>query len=210
MALADLAASKQATIKPRTQAENRDYRRQSLLEATIITVANLGVEGATIAKICAQAGASRGMSAHYFKSKEDLLAACLEYMFEQAINIKREISEQQDLDCEERIRRCACSSFTTPSFAREILAAWQAFISASRYTERYKVIIQQHNERTFELYLALFNQQKAQLKVPPGVAIQGLMALLEGLWSNIASQQNSISSDNAKLACDCYIRGCFN
>ena len=201
--------SQAESIQPRTQAQNRDYRRKCLLQASITTVAQLGVEGATIAKICAQAGASRGMSAHYFSSKEDLLAASLSFMFETATDIKLSISKQGDHSVKEKINRCACSSFSAPGFGWELLAAWQAFISASRYTQRYKDIIKNHNQRTFEFYLTLFTLEQHQLRVSPTIATQGLMALLDGLWSTIASQQDSFSMENAMLVCDCYISGCF-
>ncbi|WP_261843342.1 TetR/AcrR family transcriptional regulator [Aliamphritea ceti] len=198
--------------RPLTQVENREFRRKSLLEASVRTVAQQGVEGATIAKICAEAGASRGMSAHYFSSKEDLLAACLSKMFSDALDIKRQIGADTASDPLTLIHRCAAASFQPPGFDTDVLAAWQAFTSASRYTERYREIIQDNNRQMMAFYLQLFGHSgiKSNLRLPAKQATLGLLALLDGLWSNIALNKNELSTDDATQACKSYIQGCFN
>lgn len=201
----------QAISRPLTQAENREYRRKSLLEASVRTVAEQGIEGATIAKICAEAGASRGMSAHYFSSKEDLLAACLSKMFTDALDIKREIGADTDSDPLTLIHRCAAASFRPPGFDKNVLAAWQAFTSASRYTLRYREIIQENSQQMMAFYLHLFGEaaKTTPLHLPAEQATRGLLALLDGLWSNIALNKHALSTDDAIQACNSYIRGCF-
>lgn len=201
----------QAISRPLTQAENREYRRKSLLEASVRTVAEQGIEGATIAKICAEAGASRGMSAHYFSSKEDLLAACLSKMFADALDIKREIGADTGSDPLALIHRCAAASFQPPGFDRNVLAAWQAFTSASRYTLRYREIIQENSQQMMAFYLHLFSEaaKTTPLHLPAEQATLGLLALLDGLWSNIALNKHALSPDDAIQACNSYIRGCF-
>ncbi len=201
----------QAISRPLTQAENREYRRRTLLEASVRTVAKQGIEGATIAKICAEAGASRGMSAHYFSSKEDLLAACLSKMFSDALDIKRAIGTDNTSDPLPLIYRCAAASFEPPGFDRDVLAAWQAFTSASRYTERYHGIIQENSQQMMTFYLNLFNQASTEnsLRISAEQATLGLLALLDGLWSNIALNKNALTTEDAIQACNSYIRGCF-
>ncbi len=198
--------------RPLTQAENREFRRRSLLEASVRIVAQQGIEGATIAKICAEAGASRGMSAHYFSSKEDLLAACLSKMFSDALDTKRQIGAEVACDPLTLIHRCAAASFQPPGFDTNVLAAWQAFTSASRYTERYRDIIQENSRQMMAFYLQLFNHANAEnnLRLSEKQATLGLLALLDGLWSNIALNKNELSTDDAIQACNSYILGCFN
>lgn len=199
------------TNRPMTQAENREYRRTSLLSASVRSVAHLGVEGATIAKICAEAGASRGMSAHYFSSKEDLLAACLEKMFADALEIKRSIDAEENAGAREKILLCAAASFQPPGFDKDVLAAWHAFTSASRYTQRYHEIIVENNRQMLTFYGALFTAAAAQqpLRTSAEQATMGLLALLDGLWSNFAMEKNHLQADDAIEACRSYINGCF-
>ncbi len=86
----------------RTQAENRVYRRRSLLDAAIRTVARHDIHGATVERICAEAGASRGLIANYFDSKEALLLAALEEWYRQSIAIKSAMAANPDLTAEAR------------------------------------------------------------------------------------------------------------
>jgi AcrR family transcriptional regulator len=198
--------------KPRNQSENRDYRKKSLLKATIATIASFGVEGATIAKICAEAGASRGMSAHYFKSKEDLLTASFAHIFENTTAIKQSIVDSCELSAIERIYRCAAESFQPPNFGWENIAAWQAFTSASTYTPRYRKVIKTYNKSLFNTYFSLFIKANSEhcMNVSEKQATLGLLALLDGLWTNIALKKNNITAKSAITACNCYIDGCFH
>lgn len=196
--------------RPRTQAENRDYRQQSLLNATVKIVAERGVEGATIARICAQAGASRGMSAHYFSSKEALLTASFEKMFSDALNIKQRVAEEHADTPLEALRQCAAASFTPPGFDQDVLSAWQAFTHASRFNQAYAAIIQQNQQQLQRFYQQRFEQIDDGLQVSATQAANGLLALLDGLWNNFATRQNYITADAAIVACNSYINGCLN
>ncbi|RJO76697.1 TetR/AcrR family transcriptional regulator [Nocardia panacis] len=56
--------------------------RQRLLEATIDCLAELGWAAATVAVVAERAGVSRGAAQHHFPTREDLITAALEYMFD--------------------------------------------------------------------------------------------------------------------------------
>jgi AcrR family transcriptional regulator len=57
--------------------------RQRLLETTIRCLARRGWEVSTVAVIAAEAGISRGAVQHHFRTREALIIAALEYMFEE-------------------------------------------------------------------------------------------------------------------------------
>lgn len=56
---------------------DHEARREELLEATWRVIARTGIVGVTIREIAREAGVSTGILAHYFESKEDLLASAL-------------------------------------------------------------------------------------------------------------------------------------
>jgi AcrR family transcriptional regulator len=56
--------------------------RQRLLEAAITCLARDGWSAATVAVIAAEAGISRGAAQHHFPTREELITAALEFMFE--------------------------------------------------------------------------------------------------------------------------------
>jgi AcrR family transcriptional regulator len=59
----------------RSQAERRSEAERRLLLATVRIVAEQGLERFTLADVGVTAGYSRGLPAHYFQSKEGLIAA---------------------------------------------------------------------------------------------------------------------------------------
>ncbi|MGV9413821.1 TetR/AcrR family transcriptional regulator [Nocardia sp. NPDC003693] len=56
--------------------------RQRLLEATIDCLAEMGWAAATVAVVAERAGVSRGAAQHHFPTREDLITAALDYMFD--------------------------------------------------------------------------------------------------------------------------------
>lgn len=56
--------------------------RQRLLEATIECLAERGWATTTVSVVAERAGVSRGAAQHHFPTREDLITAALEYMFD--------------------------------------------------------------------------------------------------------------------------------
>ncbi len=192
-----------------TQAENRKFRRESLLRAAIVTVAQFDIAGATVERICAQAGASRGLIAHYFENKEELLLAALAHWFDTALFIKRQIADDASLSAYQRIKQVAYASFSSPSYSWETAAAWQAFTNASRYNQRYAEPIYRASRNTHALLEWLFAQaaQDRHLKIDARKAAVGLYILDDGLWNSLATGKDNLTLSQATEYCDGYIDG---
>ncbi|AYJ50925.1 TetR/AcrR family transcriptional regulator [Rhodococcus sp. P1Y] len=56
--------------------------RQRLLEATIASLADQGWGATTVGVVAEKAGVSRGATQHHFPTREDLITAALDYMFD--------------------------------------------------------------------------------------------------------------------------------
>lgn len=69
-----------AEVKRRTQAERRKMAETQLLDQAVKLVGKLGYDGFTLADVAEAAGYSRGLPAHYFGSKEELLARVAEHV----------------------------------------------------------------------------------------------------------------------------------
>jgi AcrR family transcriptional regulator len=202
-----------AIPKPRRrQAEIREYRRDSLLQAALITVGKYDIEAATVARICAEAGASRGLISHYFSSKEELLLSALSGLFDGAQKLKQAIADDEQLDLGERIRRIAHCSFQAPVYSWEIAAAWQAFTNASRHNPAFREPIRASTQDSIEtatpLFLRLADEQR--LRVDPQQAATGLFMLIDGLWNSLATGKDKLQTAQAMALCDTYIEGCLS
>ena len=195
----------------RTQAQNREYRRKSLLQAAIVTVAKYDIAGATVERICAQAGASRGLIAHYFDSKEELLLAALTNWFDLALGIKKQIAMDDELNAETRIRHIAYSSFDNPSYSWETAAAWQAFTNASRHNKAYAKPIRNASKFSNSVTEPLFKQtaRDHDIDIDTKKAAIGLYILDDGLWNSLATGKDNLTIIQAKAYCDAYIDGCL-
>jgi AcrR family transcriptional regulator len=68
---------------PRTHAERRLAAETAIVQAAFDIVATRGVDQVTLAEAGEEAGYSRALAAHYFESKEALLAAVAEHAIEQ-------------------------------------------------------------------------------------------------------------------------------
>ena len=195
----------------RTQAENRAWRRRSLLDAAVKTVARFDITGATVERICAEAGASRGLIAHYFDSKEELLIAALTEWYDQSLGIKADIAQDKSLGAEEKIRRIAEATFEPPSYSWEIAAAWQAFTNASRHDPAYAGPIRDASSRSHEITEPLFEQaaKDRNRRLDARQAAVGLYVLDDGLWNSLATGKDDLTPAGAKKICNAYIDGCL-
>jgi len=71
-----------STRKRRTQEERREEAERRILEAATRIIGKTGVETFTLADVGEAAGYSRGLPAHYFKTKAGLLTAVVKYLAE--------------------------------------------------------------------------------------------------------------------------------
>jgi AcrR family transcriptional regulator len=73
-----------AARKPtrRTQEERSAETRARLLDATIDCLVELGYAGCTTTEVAERAGVSRGAQLHHFPTKEELVLAAVEHLFE--------------------------------------------------------------------------------------------------------------------------------
>jgi AcrR family transcriptional regulator len=69
-----------STRKRRTQEERREEAERRILEAATRIIGKTGVETFTLADVGEAAGYSRGLPAHYFKTKAGLLTAVVKYL----------------------------------------------------------------------------------------------------------------------------------
>ncbi len=76
--------------------------RQRILEAAVESLATRGWEASSVAVIAADAGASRGALQHHFPTREDLIIAALDYVFEQQSERMQTVTVP-DIDGRERV-----------------------------------------------------------------------------------------------------------
>lgn len=197
--------------RPRTQPEIRAYRRQALLRAALEAVAQYDITGATVDRICALAGASRGLIGHYFSGKEELLVATLEAWFEEGLQNKRQVVAKRDLEPRQKLSEIIRLSFTPPTYRPDVIGAMQAFVNASRSMPAYREPLKGFSQSWRRLVAPLIQDaaSAAGKKCDGEDAAIGLLMLLDGLWGSLAVGKDGMTVARAIRICDDYIDGCF-
>lgn len=79
------------------QQDRSRLTRHRLLEATVDCLAEFGWSATTVAVVAQRAGVSRGATQHHFPTREDLITAALEFMFDSRMEqARREATELPD------------------------------------------------------------------------------------------------------------------
>ncbi|HSV70939.1 MAG TPA: TetR/AcrR family transcriptional regulator [Methylibium sp.] len=79
------AAAAAAGAKPRrTQAQRTEDTRRKILDAAVELLASKGYAGLRTADVADAAGVSRGAQTHHFPSKDELVVAVVEHVFQRA------------------------------------------------------------------------------------------------------------------------------
>jgi TetR/AcrR family transcriptional repressor of bet genes len=193
--------------RPHTQVEINEYRRLLLIESTIKSMAQLGVAGTTVRSICAEAGTSRGLIAHYYANKEELVAEAFRHLF---TTVSRQVMAAQTrtggtpLD---RLKAIPKFVFSPPVFTDLNRAAFLAFWHEIRFNPAVRKV-------NGELYLdytrrteALFAMAATQCEVDIDhhSAAIGLVALIDGLWLELSIDDKVVSRGKAIDLCLRYI-----
>ena len=87
-------------------------RRRQLIDATLSTINEVGINDATIAQIARRAGVSTGIISHYFKDKNGLLEATMRDVTRQLREaVLSRLQPLRDAPAEERLRAIVDGNF---------------------------------------------------------------------------------------------------
>jgi TetR/AcrR family transcriptional repressor of bet genes len=177
-------------------------RRQQLIAAGIVCLGKGGMSAFTIDQICKQAGVSRGLINHHFRTKDDLLTCIYADMTEHLIQ-----DHGKDHDRGEGLPRLAEiieASFDEKSFNRSNLRAWLAIWGQVA-----------SNPALSELHRLRYGSYKAGIKsalrqvstaTQPSIEVDSVarqfIALIDGLWLEYCLHSDGFTLAAAKS--DCY------
>ncbi|MER8564966.1 MULTISPECIES: TetR family transcriptional regulator C-terminal domain-containing protein [unclassified Mesorhizobium] len=108
--------------------EGEERRRQDLIDATLDSVAEHGLEGASLRTIALRAGVTAGLIRHYFPGKEDLLqeayAALMGRMIEQA----KAALLMENASPRQRLAAFVTANLNAPIIDARVFSLWATFI----------------------------------------------------------------------------------
>jgi len=171
-----------------------DIRRKELRQAAFAVLQREGIAGATIEKVAAQAGASKGIVLHYFRSKQELF----EHAMRESNLVLRDTVVarlKQASTPMQRIDAVIDGNFEPHLFQPSIAHAWLSLCAEVPRDEKLRRIQTVIHSRMRSNLLSglrhLAGPQDAQ-----AIAF-GITALIDGLWLRLGLQQDGISRDYA-------------
>lgn len=145
--------------------------REALLQATIAIVANEGLRALTYRAVAGRAGVSHGLVRHHFGTRDQLIAAALEFAIEDSL---RESSMHDDIedadDFASGLESIASRSTDVQAFQYELL------LESRRRPE-----LRPHVERYYETYRDATYERLRRLGVEDEELMQAIWFALDGI-----------------------------
>jgi len=161
--------------------------RGRLVAATIASIAQDGLAGASIEKITRRAGVSRGLVRHYFGAKSNLLAEAFQKLaqdFREMLGMHLTEAPDGDKAAEIRLRRSILPMFDRLEPAPDRQYAWFGFWALARSEPQ----IEHLNHELYEEIVEYLGGQVADVAARRGKSVdaaaagRGLAAMMEGAW----------------------------
>jgi TetR/AcrR family transcriptional repressor of bet genes len=187
-----------------------ELRKALLIKATLVCLKQFGFQGASIRKICAQAGVSVGLISHHYSGKDELVAEAYRSITAQVMQALRSAVAAAKPDARARLSAFFQASFSAEMLAPELLDAWLAFWGAVKTAEA----INSAHKHSYGQYRSLLAQMLADLAAEGGwndfaadLAAVSLSALLDGLWLEFGLNPGVFSPEQGVQICEAWVDG---
>lgn len=197
-----IASKRRPEQRPRTHPEINEYRRRTLIEGALRSLAEYGVAGTTVSKISKAAGASRGLLGHYFASKDEVMVAALEYLFGRiSLAVREKVDASQGAT--EKLLAVPASLFSAKVFTELNRTAFLALWHETRFNEKVRTA----NRRLYRDYIIRMDMMVRAAAEEQGVKVDtrqvalSFIALSDGLWLGLSIHDDVLTGDQAVIIC---------
>ncbi len=179
---------------PRYRRYPSETRAAMLVEAGLACLAKGGIQAFTVDNICRAAGASRGLIAHHFGSKDGLLAACYATMYDRVMAA---------LEPAQGLRALVDASFAPELFNKGSLRIWLALWGEIAQNDALRTA----HRRLYAAYRARVAEAVATEAAVRGRAIDAeqlavmFIALSDGVWLEQGIDPETMSPGAGRAAC---------
>jgi len=186
--------------RPHTQPAINAYRRRRIIEGALRSVATRGLAATTIKTIAEEAGVSRGLLAHYYGSKDELLAAAYRHLCEVIAEQIATAARASDRGTVGRLNAIVEVVFSPPVFDPVNLRVFVAFWHEALANPGLRAIKHElyAGYRTTTARLFRKEAEERGLSLDADAAAVGLLALLDGLWQELALDQSTCTPEQAR------------
>ncbi|WP_299351520.1 TetR family transcriptional regulator C-terminal domain-containing protein [uncultured Shimia sp.] len=203
-----MTATDRPAKKPRKERkENADKRRKQLLEAALASIEHNGLAKTTLATVANEAGLSQGVAVFYYKSKNGLLTAALEHLYQHYEDHWQAALAGAAPDPKSRLLALVEADFAEEVCNRAILSVWFSFWGEQNFTPQYASLTQHFDNNRVEAIERIcqeFFPENGDLKARE--LSEWIDTLTDGYWQRMylfpesCSRQTAIDGTRAFLS----------
>lgn len=187
-------------------------RRTQLIEAAIAVIARHGLSRTTLERVTGAAGLSPGIVSFYFKSKDAMLLAVLQFLSDEYSGAMRAAMNAAGDDALSALHRIIDVQFDPHIASPGRVAVWSAFWGETQAREEYTEVCGAQEAAFYADIEQLF--QQLAVRDPNPVVDTGAVALafeglLDGLWQEILVDGNAFDRQRARDVCRRYLASIF-
>jgi TetR/AcrR family transcriptional repressor of bet genes len=158
----------------------KPLRKQQLINATLESIEQFGLQKTTIITISKIAGLSSGIISHYFGGKQGLVDATVKHLLEQLKLALLERVEQKNLTATERLHVIVEANFTAFQRSTSTTKTWISFWAQSMH-EPGLARLQHINSKRLHSNLLFSFRQLLPAELAHSAAKQ-MAAMIDGFW----------------------------
>ncbi len=195
----------------RSRKASKEVRRLQLIEATIDSLAKRGYSDTTMADVADGAKLSRGIVNFHFESKEKLLVATLQHMYDEYAAHWRAALEKAGEDPASRLQALVAADFDRAICNKRKLAAWCAFWGEAKSRPTYQALSGARDKAYQGTIVELCSRLKedAGYAYEPEAVALALSAMLEGLWLRLMMGAHDVSRETALAGANAFLASAF-
>ncbi|MBT8766471.1 TetR family transcriptional regulator C-terminal domain-containing protein [Metapseudomonas boanensis] len=187
-----------------------ELRKAHLIDATLACLKQHGFQGASIRKICAEAGVSVGLINHHYSGKDELVAEAYLAVTGRVMALLREAIDRAAPNARERLSAFFRASFSAEVLDPQLLDAWLAFWGAVKTAEA----INRAHDQSYGEYRAILASALTDLAAEQSwqgfdadLAAISLSALLDGLWLESGLNPQTFTPAQGVQICEAWVDG---
>jgi TetR/AcrR family transcriptional repressor of bet genes len=191
------------------RAASKARSRQALIDATLDIIADEGIAGASVSRIVAKSGLSRGMIHLHFGNKQTLLVEAARFMADDYYRNLFQFIDAAPATPAQRLIAMIEADLDEGSLNAKTIAIWFAFRGAARAHNAFAIYSDTRDRRLRYLFTATFAALIGQPADTPEVvdSANGTIALMEGMWADYFLHSDAFDRDAAKRVVLHFIAG---
>ena len=192
---------------------NKPLNRQKLIQATLDTIVESGIENASVSHILKKANLSRGMINLHFDGKEALLLEALKLytdIYNQSFYSK--LDDMVAASAASKLQAIIEHDLDTCVLNRDYVVIWYEFRGKARTNEMYRQYTDTRYKRFRKTYYSICKElvKKEMLSDVSAKAIaHGLITMIEGMWIDFYLHSDSFNRIAAKKTFLIYLAALF-